>query len=214
MGGASLAYQLDRVPIELRHRTWLRFAVGQTLFAALTEFVWCVVVEELDVMRRDVAIPRCAPATRDDHQAIGAERTMGGHPVEERDPVEKLEANLAHPGADDDRAILALDSLQHSWDRDGLFGGCVNGRQPCRHGARHDVLLGEIPDWPEAEQPVEDDQRHPDQRAGRRDGSQLSRSLAGHARDASHDRHEHGNRVEQRPQWVGVEREASWSRRG
>ena len=41
------------------------------------------------------------------------------------------------------------------------------------HRARHDVLLGEVPDRPEAEQPVEDDQRHLDQRAGRRDRPQL-----------------------------------------
>ena len=78
------------------------------LLAPLPELLRRVVVEQVDVARRrcrGTSAPQPPRETTTSRSASNGVSRL--HPIEKRNPVQQLEADLAHPWADDDRLLVA-----------------------------------------------------------------------------------------------------------
>ena len=80
--------------------------------------------EDVDVLTRQVPIPRPGTAAGDDDDPASFQLESAERPVQERDPVEQLETDLTDPWPDDQWACRRLQSLELASDgRDSLRGG-------------------------------------------------------------------------------------------
>ncbi len=75
------------------------------------------VVEDVHVAPRQALVPGRRAAPGDDGDVGGRDSVLLEEPVQERDPVQDLEADLAEPGADDDVSVGGADRRQRLADQ-------------------------------------------------------------------------------------------------
>ena len=75
------------------------------------------VVEDVHVAPRQALVPGRRAAPGDDRDVGGGDSVLLEEPVQERDPVQDLEADLAEPGADDDVSVGGADRRQRLADQ-------------------------------------------------------------------------------------------------
>src|SRR5688500_17175069 len=124
---------VDKTLIQRRHLTLLPLLLRDRR----TKFVGRQPREDVGVSRFLAAVPRGNPAARNDDLPIGSRIPLTPDPLDERNPVQQLEAELTGPGTDDNRLATGGDATELLEDLP-----IVGGRQSANGLSQLTEILG------------------------------------------------------------------------